>query len=79
MKQNFHKLNLSRMKEKWPSSIVAREEVRNFTGGAVSEKYLANLDSQMKGPEERFKLGRKVVYPVDSMLRWLEARMGDEE
>ena len=79
MKQNFLKLNLSSMKEKWPSSIVAREEVRNFTGGAVSEKYLANLDSQMKGPEERFKIGRKVVYPVDSMLRWLEARMGNEE
>jgi len=78
MKRNFLKLNLSGMKEKWPSTIVAREEVRNFTGGAISEKYLANLDSQMKGPEERFKLGRKVVYPVDSMLRWLEARMGDD-
>ena len=78
MKQKFIKPNLLTMKEKWPSTIVARQEVRNFTGGAMSEKYLANLDSQMKGPGERFKIGRKVVYPVDSMLRWLEARMEDE-
>jgi len=78
MKPNFLKLSLSSMKEKWPSAIVAREEIRNFTGGAISEKYLANLDSQMKGPEERFKIGRKVVYPLNSVLRWLEARMGDE-
>lgn len=78
MKEDFIKLSLSSLKEKWPSTIVAREEFRNFTGGAMSEKYLANLDAQMKGPEGRFKIGRKVVYPVDSVLRWLEARMGDE-
>ena len=78
MKSNFLKLSLSSMEEKWPSAIVAREEIRNFTGGAISEKYLANLDSQMKGPEGRFKIGRKVVYPVESVLRWLEGRIGDE-
>lgn len=78
MKQKFIKLNLSGMKEKWPSTIVAREEFRNFTGDTISEKYVANLDSQMKGPEGRFKIGRKVVYPVNSVIEWLEARMGDE-
>ena len=77
MKQNFLKLNLSSMKEKWPSTIVAREEVRNFTGGIISGKYIANLDCQMKGPDERLRIGRKVAYPVDSLLRWLEARMGE--
>ena len=77
MKAKFLELSLCSMKAKWPSTIVAREEIRNFTGGAVSEKYIANLDSQMKGPEGRFKIGRKVVYPVDSVLRWLGARMGE--
>lgn len=77
MKQKLLKINLSSLKEKWPSSIVARVEVGNFTGGVLSEKYLANLDCQMKGPDERFKIGRKVAYPIDSLLRWLEARMGE--
>lgn len=71
------RLDLSEMKKKWPSAIVSREEIRNFTGGAVSEKYMANLDGQQKGPEGRFKIGRKVAYPIDSLLRWLEARIGE--
>jgi hypothetical protein len=47
----------------------------------MSEKYLANLDCQERGPEGRFKCGRKVVYPVESVIRWLEKRsepVGDE-
>ena len=73
--------DFSHMKGKWPSTVVAREEIKNFTGGAMSEKYLANLDCQERGPEGRFKCGRKVVYPVESVIRWLEKRsepVGDE-
>lgn len=62
------------MADKWPSRIVARTEVKDFTGGAISEKYIANLDSTGKGPEGRFRSGRKVCYPVDQFVRWLEAR-----
>jgi hypothetical protein len=38
------------MATRWPSTWVARTEVENFTGGLISEKYLANLDSAGKGP-----------------------------
>jgi hypothetical protein len=61
------------MKKKWASSIVAREEIKTFTGGAISEKYMANLDSQHQGPK-RFRIGHKVCYPVDSLILWLEKR-----
>ena len=62
------------MVERWPSPIVARTEIENFTGGAISEKYLANLDSLGKGPAGRFRLGRKIVYPVNELASWLESR-----
>jgi len=62
------------MAERWPSPIVARTEVENFTGGALSEKYLANLDCAGKGPAGRFRLGRKIVYPVGAFITWLEGR-----
>lgn len=60
--------------ERWPSDIVARAKVEEFTGGVVTAKYLANLDSQGKGPEGRIRIGRKVAYRVDKFIEWLETR-----
>lgn len=62
------------MAERWPAPIVSRTEVQMFTGGAISEKYLANLDSRNLGPEGRFHIGRKVVYPVHEFVKWLKQR-----
>jgi len=62
------------MAERWPSSMVARTEIEKFTGGMISEKYIANLDSQGKGPMGRIRCGRKVAYPVNEFVKWLEAR-----
>ena len=58
----------------WPSTIVARTELEKFTGGAISTKYIANLDSLGRGPSGRFRLGRRIVYPVESVISWLERR-----
>jgi len=58
----------------WPSAIVARTEIYSFTGGLMSEKYIANLDSQGNGPANRFRVGRKIAYPVIDVVKWLESR-----
>jgi hypothetical protein len=60
--------------DKWPSAIVARSEVRTFSGGAISPGYIANLDSAGTGPPGAFRLGAKVCYPVDRLAEWLEER-----
>lgn len=65
---------LASMADKWPSSLVARTEISAFTGGLLSEKYLANLDSAGKGPAGRIRCGRKIVYPVAELIKWLENR-----
>jgi len=52
------------MADRWPSAMVARTEIEKFSGGIMSEKYLANLDCQGRGPAGRVRCGRKVVYPV---------------
>ena len=62
------------MADKWPSPIVARTEAEKFTGGLISEKYLANLDCVNKGPAGRIRIGRKIVYPVQEFIKWLAAR-----
>ena len=62
------------MADRWPSEIIARTEVSRFTGGLISEKYMANLDAQGKGPSGRVRCGRKIAYPVASLVEWMENR-----
>lgn len=62
------------MIDKWPSPIVARTEIETFTGGLMTEKYQANLDSAGKGPGGRIRCGRKIGYPVKNYIEWLSAR-----
>ena len=67
--------DLSILAEKWQSAIVSRDRVEDFSGGLITQKYIANLDSAGKGPRGRFKIGRKTVYPVDLFIEWLEKRV----
>lgn len=62
------------MLKRWDSPIVARGEIRRFSGGVVSPKSLANLDSQGQGPDGAFRIGCKVVYPARNVVDWLETR-----
>jgi hypothetical protein len=68
------KVTLRSLADKWPSPFVARQEIRQFSGGIISEKYIANLDSQGAGPPGRIRCGRKVAYKVDELVEWLESR-----
>jgi hypothetical protein len=65
---------IQKLAERWPSPVVARTEMERFTGGAVKGRHLANLDSQGKGPEGRLRVGRKIVYSVESVVDFLERR-----
>jgi hypothetical protein len=73
MKMSKRRIDLSHLADKWTSTVVARGEVGNFSGGMVRPKYLANLDSKGEGPE-RIRIGRKIGYPVKSFVAWLEGR-----
>lgn len=64
----------SEMVERWPSALVARSEVKRFTGGALSGGHLANEDSRGRGPAERVLVGKRVCYPVRALVAWLEER-----
>lgn len=67
------KVNLSILSKDWESPFIAREKVEKFTGGIVNPRYLANLDSIGEGPP-RVRVGRKVAYPVQAFIEWLERR-----
>ena len=62
------------MVDRWKSPVVARTEIEVFTGGLMTEKYQANLDSAGLGPEGRFRCGRKVGYYTRPYVKWLASR-----
>ncbi len=66
------KIDLSPLRERWPSAIVCRTEVRAFSGGYLNPRTLSKLDCQGRGPKGRFRIGRKVCYPIDSLISFLE-------
>lgn len=70
----FKTSNLNFLADKWPSAIVARTDVGKFTGGLINPRTMANLDSASLGPA-KMTVGRKVAYPVDGFIKWLESRM----
>lgn len=59
---------------KWPSSLVARERVADFSGGILRPGTMANLDRMGDGPKGRIRVGRKVAYPVQDLIEWMTAR-----
>ena len=67
--------DFKRLAEKWPSQVVARSEVRLFTGGIISSKSLANAESLGTGPQSH-RYGKKVFYDIDDLVTWLQARQG---
>lgn len=62
------------LKKSWPSTLVARSEISRFSGGVVSPHYIANMDCRGIGPAERIRIGRKIAYPLDSLVDWLKNR-----
>jgi hypothetical protein len=67
------KKNFEDMADKWKSGIVSRDQISVFTGGAISKGRMANLDCLGEGPE-RIRLGRKIIYPVKPLIKWLISR-----
>jgi hypothetical protein len=66
--------DFSALAEKWPSLFVSREQVGNFSGGAISPKTLANYDSDGRGVKNRIRLNGKIIYPVSDLIKFLQAR-----
>lgn len=64
----------SEMVTRWPSPIVARREVAQFTGGLIKPKFLANQDSLGIGPVGKIEVCSRVAYSAESLADWLRSR-----
>ena len=67
-------INLQSLAEAWGASYVERSKVSEFSGGILHSRTMANMDASGQGIKGRIKIGRKVAYPVDELITWMEAR-----
>jgi hypothetical protein len=63
--------NIFSQLEKNLPPLFCRKEATRLLGGLFSANSLRNLDSQKKGPGNKIKIGKKVMYEKDSFLNWL--------
>jgi len=54
--------------------ILTRTKIHELTGGLISAKTLANLDSEGCGIQPRLRLCGKVAYPKESVMAFLKLR-----
>ena len=68
--------DLTALADKWQSPLVARDQrqLDKFSGGLLNARTLANADSLGIGPKGRVKVGRKVAYPVESLVAWMQSK-----
>ncbi len=59
----------SKMPETFP-----RKNVEALTGGLISAKVMANLDSAGKGPKVKVQIGKHVNYCREDFIEWLKSR-----
>lgn len=73
-KQTEKLIDLSAYAEAWKAPYVERQQLKEFSGGALNARTMANHDSKGKGIKGRINMGRKVLYPVNEVIAWMEAR-----
>lgn len=63
--------------DRWPSTVIARDQAGKFTGGLVNPRTVANHDSLGLGPKEPISIGRRRGYTVASFAEYIAARCGE--
>ena len=70
--------NFQNLADKWPSAWVERNQLGKFSGGLIHPRTMRNYDSQGIGISEKVRIGRKVAYPVQAVITWLERRADND-
>ncbi len=65
--------DLNKLQETLPP-VISRNKISHYLGGLLSVGYMANLDSEGKGPK-RIRIGKRCGYLREDLIAWLKDRM----
>ena len=68
---------LKSIQEDWPSPLVARCKIHEFTKGSYKQNSMRVLDSSHKGINKRYRIGKAIFYKVEDVISWLKNKLGE--
>ncbi|MBU1054847.1 MAG: hypothetical protein KKC46_13625 [Proteobacteria bacterium] len=66
--------DFDKLLKNWPSLLVPRNKLSEFSGGILNPKTVKTLDSSGRGIPGRFRCGRLIVYPSKNVVKFLKDR-----
>lgn len=76
-KTDVENFNLDSLADNWPSPIVSRSEIRNFSGGLLHPRTMANRDS-LGEATGKIVIGGRVCYSTRKLVAWMKQRQKGE-
>lgn len=69
-------MQLHELADSWHAPYVLRDQgiLDKFSGGLLNARTLANHDSRGTGPKGKFRVGNRIAYPVNELVKWLRER-----
>jgi hypothetical protein len=61
--------------KKYPGGLVPRKKIDEATGCILHSRTLANLDSLGTGIKNPVRIGRRIFYQSENLLKYIEDRM----
>ena len=75
MQQSQTKPDFTQIIKNNPSGYILRTKLSEKTGGLLHGRTMANLDSLGGGIQGRISIGRKVAYPTESVVKYLQSKV----
>jgi len=76
MQNTQFKPNFSQIIKNNPSGYILRTNLSEETGGLLHGRTMANLDALGNiGIQGRISIGRKIAYPVKSVVEYLQSKV----
>lgn len=70
--QQVFKPDFSKLHDLNPLGYIIRENLKEATFGMLDGRYVANKEARGIAIKNKFKIGHKVVYPVQDIIEYLE-------
>lgn len=68
-------IDLDKMAEEWPSILVARSEIGEFTNGLYKPRSMNTFDGAQKGIKRKIRINTKIAYLKSDVIEWLKNKI----
>ena len=65
-------VDLNELSESWPSILVARSEIGEFTRGLYKARSFNTFDGTKTGIKRRIRINTKIAYLKSDVIDWLK-------